>query len=212
MGKAEDNKRAKLERILAAARDLFRTRGYDGTTMEAIAERAGVAKGSVFFHARSKAALLNRVFQVDMERWVGEAFGQPSQPDLLDDLVAKYASLQIAMCAQPDLTRVYMREVAFADDDFERVKSTMALLLGETERAIETAKVDHLIADVLDVPLIAFNLFASYFMAQLLWLGRAHLTKDDPRDLLRPLFAAQLAPLLPQNKRPRLLTVVNPSL
>src|SRR6516162_9054290 len=139
MGKAEDNKRAKLERILAAARDLFRTRGYDGTTMEAIAERAGVAKGSVFFHARSKAALLNRVFQVDMERWVGEAFGQPSQPDLLDDLVAKYASLQIAMCAQPVLTRVYMREVAFADDDFERVKSTMALLLGETERAIETA-------------------------------------------------------------------------
>ena len=212
MGKAEDNKRAKLERILAAARDLFRTRGYDGTTMEAIAERAGVAKGSVFFHARSKAALLNRVFQVDMERWVGEAFGQPSQPDLLDDLVAKYASLQIAMCAQPDLTRVYMREVAFADDDFERVKSTMALLLGETERAIETAKVDHLIADVLDVPLIAFNLFASYFMAQLLWLGRAHLTKDDPRDLLRPLFAVQLAPLFPQNERPRLLTVVNPSL
>jgi AcrR family transcriptional regulator len=195
VGKAEDNKRAKLERILAAARDLFRTRGYDGTTMEAIAERAGVAKGSVFFHAHSKAALLNQVFQVDMERWVCEAFGQPTQPDLLDDLVAKYASLQIAMCAQPDLTRVYMREVAFAADDFERVETTMAFLLGETERAINEAVGEQPLPGGLDVSLLAFNLFSAYFMAQLVWLGRADLTNADPRDLLRPLFAVQLASL-----------------
>jgi AcrR family transcriptional regulator len=139
MGKAEDNKRAKYERILGAARDLFRTRGYERTTMEAIAARAGVAKGSVFFHARSKAALLNQVFQIDMERWVRDAFDQPSSANVLEDLVAKYASLQIAMCSQPDLARVYMREVAFARDDVERVEGTMSLLLGLTHRAIDDA-------------------------------------------------------------------------
>jgi TetR/AcrR family transcriptional regulator, cholesterol catabolism regulator len=192
VGKVEDNKRAKSERILAAARDLFRSRGYEGTTMEAIAERAGVAKGSVFFHARSKAALLNQVFQVDMERWVREAFGQPAQPGLLDDLVAKYASLQIAMCAQPDLARVYMREVAFASDDFERVQETMAVLLGETQRAIADKGGEEL-SDAVDVSALAFNLFSSYFMAQLIWLGRPDHTGDDPRDVLRPLFAVQLA-------------------
>ena len=78
VGKAEENKRDKYERILAAARELFSTRGYERTTMEAIADRAGVAKGSVFFHARSKAALLNQVFQIDMVRWVDEAFEPPS--------------------------------------------------------------------------------------------------------------------------------------
>jgi AcrR family transcriptional regulator len=198
VGKTEDNKREKRERILAAARDLFRTRGYARTTVDAVAERAGVAKGSVFFHACSKAALLNQVFQIDMERWVRDAFGQPSQAGLLDDLVAKYSSLLIAMCAQPDLTRVYMREVAFAQDEVERVEGTMAVLLGFTEQAIEDAKARNHVPDAVETSAVAFNLFASYFMAQLIWIGRAERPGGDPRLLLRPLFAAQLGPLLAQ--------------
>jgi AcrR family transcriptional regulator len=196
VGKARDNKQEKYERIVSAARDLFRTRGYERTTMEAIAQRARVAKGSVFFHARSKAALLNQVFEIDMVRWVREAFDQPSCGNLVDDLVAKYASLQIAMCAQADLSRVYMREVAFAHDDLARVEGTMSLLLGSTEALIEDAKARECFAVSVDTSALAFNLFASYFMVQLVWLGRPEPVDDDPRDALRPLFSAQLAPVL----------------
>jgi AcrR family transcriptional regulator len=196
VGKADENKRDKYERILSAARDLFRTRGYERTTVEAIAARAGVAKGSVFFHARSKSALLNQVFQIDMERWVREAFEQPSSANLVDDLVAKYASLQIAMCSQPDLSRVYMREVAFAHDDVDRVEGTMSLLLGLTEIRIKDARAAEHVSAGIDTSALAFNLFASYFMVQLIWLGSLEPRTDDPRDVLRPLFAAQLAPVL----------------
>src|SRR5262245_32760971 len=45
MGKAEDNKRDKYERILAAARELFRTNGYDGTTHGRGGASARVSKG-----------------------------------------------------------------------------------------------------------------------------------------------------------------------
>jgi AcrR family transcriptional regulator len=41
-------------RIAAAARDLFASQGYEKTTVEAIAERAGVARRTFFRHFRSK--------------------------------------------------------------------------------------------------------------------------------------------------------------
>lgn len=41
-------------RVAAAARDLFAAQGYENTTVEAIAERAGVARRTFFRHFRSK--------------------------------------------------------------------------------------------------------------------------------------------------------------
>ena len=41
-------------RIAAAARDLFADRGYDNTTVDAIAERAGIARRTFFRYFRSK--------------------------------------------------------------------------------------------------------------------------------------------------------------
>lgn len=44
--------------ILRTAIDLFLERGYDGTTMRAIAQRAGVALGSAYYYFRSKEELI----------------------------------------------------------------------------------------------------------------------------------------------------------
>ena len=46
------------ERVRAAAWELFTGAGYEETTTRAVAERAGVASGTVFLHARDKADLL----------------------------------------------------------------------------------------------------------------------------------------------------------
>ncbi|MBI3966681.1 MAG: TetR family transcriptional regulator [Chloroflexi bacterium] len=46
------------ERILRAALELFRERGYDETTMRAISERAGVALGNAYYYFRSKEHLI----------------------------------------------------------------------------------------------------------------------------------------------------------
>lgn len=50
-------KEATQARILRASMELFATRGFEGTSISAIASRAGVSRGAVFWHFGSKAAL-----------------------------------------------------------------------------------------------------------------------------------------------------------
>lgn len=52
-----------VERILAAAKDLFAETGFDAVSMNAIAERAGVSKANVFHHFKSKNALYLEVLK-----------------------------------------------------------------------------------------------------------------------------------------------------
>ena len=48
--------------ILETAVELFRERGYEETTMRAIAERAGVALGSAYYYFRSKEQLIQAFY------------------------------------------------------------------------------------------------------------------------------------------------------
>jgi AcrR family transcriptional regulator len=50
--------RRSRDRIRAAARELFRERGFDGSTLRAIGERAGMGASSIYRHVRSKHELL----------------------------------------------------------------------------------------------------------------------------------------------------------
>ncbi|WP_029058620.1 TetR/AcrR family transcriptional regulator [Stappia stellulata] len=58
VGKPQQRTRRTQQRILAAARDLFAETGYEATSVDAIAARAGVAKATVFAHFSDKASLL----------------------------------------------------------------------------------------------------------------------------------------------------------
>lgn len=49
--------------ILHAALDMFAERGYHGTTVPQVAERAGVATGSIYSHFLSKEELVNEAFR-----------------------------------------------------------------------------------------------------------------------------------------------------
>jgi AcrR family transcriptional regulator len=53
-----ESARQTRRRIVEAARELFETRGYAGTTIDAVAEAAGVSRRTVFLSVGSKAELL----------------------------------------------------------------------------------------------------------------------------------------------------------
>ncbi len=56
------------ERILASALALFEEHGYRATSVETIASRAGLAKGSVYWHFKCKEDLLVAIVDREIER------------------------------------------------------------------------------------------------------------------------------------------------
>jgi AcrR family transcriptional regulator len=59
------------EAILAAALELFAERGFHGTAVPLIAERAGIAAGTLYRHFASKEALVNVLYRGAKERLMG---------------------------------------------------------------------------------------------------------------------------------------------
>jgi len=52
-----------IERLYQAAIDLIGEQGYAGTTVDEIVARAGVAKGTVYYHFKSKADLVSALLE-----------------------------------------------------------------------------------------------------------------------------------------------------
>jgi len=90
-------------KILEAAFDLFRERGYEAATMRAIAERAGVALGNAYYYFGSKEHLIQAFYDrthVEHVAAVGER---------LDDLKDFKARLLLVMRAKLESIEPYHR-------------------------------------------------------------------------------------------------------
>jgi TetR/AcrR family transcriptional regulator, cholesterol catabolism regulator len=54
---------ARMQQIIDAAARVFREKGYDGATLRDIAQEAGLLPGSLYYHIRSKEALLRLIVE-----------------------------------------------------------------------------------------------------------------------------------------------------
>lgn len=98
--------------ILAAALENFAAHGYDGASMHAIANRAGVSKANVFHHFESKEQLYLAVLSSAAESWgaeVGVIAG--AQRDFPSQLRAMVRRTLAHMAREPDQSRVVLREL-----------------------------------------------------------------------------------------------------
>ena len=58
-----DRRAATIASIISAAGELFTASGFTATSIDDIASRAGVAKGAVYHHFKSKEQIFQRVFE-----------------------------------------------------------------------------------------------------------------------------------------------------
>ena len=66
-------------RLLEIAAAMFMERGFDATTIDAVAEAASVGKATLYARYRDKAALFAAVFQRQIDRWLAGSL--PDEPD-----------------------------------------------------------------------------------------------------------------------------------
>jgi AcrR family transcriptional regulator len=71
-------KEKRINEITMAAMDVFLKKGYEGTTMEAIAREAGISKGGLYHHFQSKDMILMAVNE-KMTEEMGEIILKASQ-------------------------------------------------------------------------------------------------------------------------------------
>jgi AcrR family transcriptional regulator len=67
-----DRGRATRQHLITVATGLFAARGYEGTSIEAVLEHAGVSRGSLYHHFASKERLFEAVLE-SVHTQVGEA-------------------------------------------------------------------------------------------------------------------------------------------
>ncbi|WP_437568283.1 TetR/AcrR family transcriptional regulator [Sorangium sp. So ce542] len=99
----------KKEAILAAALELFVERGFYGTSVPSIAERAGVAAGTIYHYFDSKEALVNALFK----RWKAEISSKVFQ-DLPVDRPPR-EQFRLAWERLADFALAHPKELAFLE-------------------------------------------------------------------------------------------------
>jgi AcrR family transcriptional regulator len=72
MDRRVDRGQATRQRLIEVATELFADRGYEGTAIEAVLERAGTSRGSLYHHFAGKDRLFEAVVEAVHAR-VGEA-------------------------------------------------------------------------------------------------------------------------------------------
>ncbi|MCX4486371.1 TetR/AcrR family transcriptional regulator [Streptomyces anulatus] len=136
VGRRERNKQLKLDRITAAAHELFAERGIDEVTTQQIADKADIGTGTLFLYAKTKGELLllvqNSVYAEALERGRADA---ANIPDTLDAVMAIIRPVVECNRTQVDNGRVYLREMGF-DDPAEPHHHEALTITGQTEQAV----------------------------------------------------------------------------
>lgn len=168
----ERNKVDKRERIRDAAAALFEERGFAGTTTRMVAERAGVAAGTVFLYADDKHDLLFLVFH-DRLRDVVERQRRslPRGGPLIERLMHLFRGIFAMYGETPATSAEFVRSLPGArgrnaDEVNALTFSFLATLATLVREARERGEVDATV----DPLLAARNVFSLYFGALLGWL------------------------------------------
>lgn len=139
VGRRERNKQAKLQRITAAASELFAEHGVDDVTTQQIADRADIGTGTLFLYAKTKGELLllvqNAQYAAALEK--GRALAE-TIPDALDAVMAIVEPVVHCNRAQLDNGRTYLREMVFGDPHEPHHGEALAIA-GQTEDALAAA-------------------------------------------------------------------------
>lgn len=136
VGRRERNKQEKLDRIVAAATELFVEHGIDEVTTQQIADKADIGTGTLFLYAKTKGELLllvqNAKYVEALEQ--GRANAE-TVPGVLDAVLAIVRPIVECNRVQIDNGRTYLREMVFGDPEEPRHSAALAIV-AQTEEAV----------------------------------------------------------------------------
>jgi AcrR family transcriptional regulator len=191
VGRRERNKQQKLDRITAAASELFAEHGIEDVTTQQIADKADIGTGTLFLYAKSKGELLllvqNAHYAEALQRGRADA---ETISDVLDAVMAIVQPIVECNRAQVDNGRTYLREMVFGDPEEPRHSEALSIV-AQTEEATAAVLGRHEQAGAGDAATMARIVTAIMFLSMAASVNAALSIDDIVRDI-----RAQVAVLL----------------
>ena len=176
---------ANRERILGAAEKVFARAGFNGATMAAIADAAGLPKANLHYYFGSKPELYREVLAGTLHDWLAPMDGLESAADPRRALDTYIRTKMAMSAARPDASRVFANELLHG-------APVLGDLMRSELRAMvrrKSAVIDGWIARGRMAPVDATHLFFTIWAATQTYadfdvqvravLGRARLTARD---------------------------------
>jgi TetR/AcrR family transcriptional regulator, fatty acid metabolism regulator protein len=129
--------------ILQAAEEVLMEKGYHETSIEEIASRVGIAKGTVYLHFASKEELVFALFEQDLEKFLQlvdstiaseltalakmEAISQV----LYSGFFSKRFQLLYSLSNSADLRRMFVEKKGCMRETWERISALISTVLEE---------------------------------------------------------------------------------
>ena len=178
LGRRERNKQEKLERITAAASELFATHGVDDVTTQQIAEAADIGTGTLFLYAKTKGELLllvqNANYAAALKRGRAAA---AKKTEALDALLALVTPVVECNRAQVDNGRTYLREMVFGDPTEPHHAEALSIV-AQTEEALAETLTERAGAAEADAAALARVISAVMFVEMAATLNAGSSVKD----------------------------------
>jgi AcrR family transcriptional regulator len=99
--------------LVDAAHELFARDGYEATSLDSVAARAGVTKGAVYHHFEGKRQLFEAVFAREVERLATPLIVAARKKDPWDAFAAGCRAF-LDECLDPELQRIVLLDAAAA--------------------------------------------------------------------------------------------------
>lgn len=193
-------RQATRQKLYQAAVTLIAEQGFSATTVDEIAERAGVAKGTVYYNFASK----NELFEELLRHGVGLL--TTSLKEAGDTVTARGGThvgaidamirAGLAFIAEyPSFTQLYVAELwrtnrAWQDTLMVLRKEAVAVVERTLQAAVDAGE----LSDEIDVPLTAAALFGMVLVAALDWLSfQPERSIDDVHAALSRLLQGRVA-------------------
>ncbi|MDB4969245.1 MAG: hypothetical protein JWN44_4934 [Myxococcales bacterium] len=201
-GKREQKKRDKEARIRAAALALFREKGFAATTTREVAERAGIATGTLFLYVKSKEELVDFVFYGEIAAVVEAAFRTlPRRGDVLTRLVHLFGALYDYYASDLAIARVLIAGAILPPPGARSMPLTFQFIDRVAGVIREAQQAGSLHPDGFPIELAthAFTLYVGGVLTLVNGFGSA----DDAKNQLRRALDVHFAGLrLPQKPKP----------
>jgi TetR/AcrR family transcriptional regulator, cholesterol catabolism regulator len=170
-GRRERKKLEVRDRIRGAALELFREKGYEATTVEEIAERADVAKGTFFNYYARKDALVAAQAEEMMEELAEELGPRETWPGSAREQILRwFMALGSYVERDPEVTKEMMienlRSFWLRRDPTPEQEAFEEVTRGVLRAAMERGE----LPSTMEVPIAAKLLEAAYITTIVDWL------------------------------------------